>query len=142
MMDHIFQTPVFGIPLILFAKLVAGGFLAILFLQTGLDKIANHKGNKAYLENYFKGTFLAPLVPLLLYTVTMLELWAGLSAAVGMGLLLMRADGSVLLHSAAIGLMVLLCLFFGQRVAKDYVGAAGMVPYITMTFISLLILAG
>jgi hypothetical protein len=139
-MDQILQSSVFSISLLLFAKLAIGVFLAILFLQTGLDKIIHHKGNKAYLEDYFKQSLLAPLVPLMLYTVTMLELWAGLSAAVGMALLLLRGDGSVLLHSAAIGLIALLCLFFGQRVVKDYAGAAGMVPYIAMTLFSMLVL--
>jgi hypothetical protein len=116
--------------------LFAALFVAILFMQSGLDKVFDWKGNLEWLTGHFSKTFVAGMVPMMLATITMMELATGLLAAVG--LIYFVATGSLVLifWASVIGATSLTALFFGQRIAKDYPGAAVLVPY----FILLLIL--
>jgi hypothetical protein len=104
-------------------------FFAILFLQSGLDKALNYGGNLAYFRDHFKNSPLARTVGLLLPTLTALEIATGLVSAIGLGRLLFLGNADWAAYSPALAGLSLLCLFFGQRVAKDYGGAAGLVPY-------------
>ncbi len=116
--------------------LFAALFVAILFMQSGLDKVFDWKGNLEWLTGHFSKTFVAGMVPMMLATITMMELATGLLAAAG--LIYFVATGSLVLifWASVIGATSLTALFFGQRIAKDYPGAAVLVPY----FILLLIL--
>jgi uncharacterized membrane protein YphA (DoxX/SURF4 family) len=116
--------------------LLAALLVAILFIQSGLDKIFDWKGNLGWLTGHFSKTFLAPTVPILLGTITVMELGAGLLAAAGIVYFLVAGTTALIFYAAALGSLSILALFFGQRVAKDYPGAAVLVPY----FILLLIL--
>ena len=107
--------------------------LAILFIQSGLDKVFDWKGNLGWLTGHFSKTFLAPTVPLLLATITVMELTAGVLSALGIIHFLVTASTSVIFWAAALGTGSLSALFFGQRVAKDYPGAAVLVPYFLLT---------
>lgn len=116
-------------------------FLAILFIQSGLDKTFDHKGNLDWLKQHFSSSFLRNAVPLLLAVLTALELAAGLLCAVGA---LEAAFYGTYCFSFAGTLLsghVLLMLFFGQRVAKDYAGAASLVPYFILVVINLYLLS-
>jgi uncharacterized membrane protein YphA (DoxX/SURF4 family) len=114
-------------------------FHAILFLQSGIDKVVDRKGNMDWLTGHFAKSPLAKLVSPMVTTVTLVELAAGLFSAIGFFTLL--AGNRV---PAAIGLLLamlgLLMLFFGQRLAKDYAGAAGLVPYFIATCLGLALL--
>lgn len=109
--------------------------LAVLFIQSGLDKVFDWKGNLEWLTGHFSKTFLGGLVPVLLATITVSEIATGfLSAA---GIIYFLAAGSLVLifYAAALGALSLLALFFGQRIAKDYPGAGSIVPYFILTLI-------
>jgi hypothetical protein len=43
--------------------------------------------------------------------------------------MLLSGDRTLALFGVALSVLALLMLFFGQRMAKDYAGAAGLVPY-------------
>jgi len=116
--------------------LLAALLVAILFIQSGLDKVFDWKGNLGWLTGHFSKTFLAPIVPILLATITVMELGAGLLAAAGIVYFLVASSTVLIFYAAALGSISIIALFFGQRVAKDYPGAAVLVPY----FILLLIL--
>lgn len=116
--------------------LIASLFVAILFLQSGLDKVFDYKGNLEWLTGHFAKSPLAKTVPLLLPTITVMELAAGVLAAVGLVYFLVSGQTYLVFYASIIGAASLTALFFGQRVAKDYPGAAVLVPY----FILLLIL--
>ncbi len=119
-----------NLPALLSALLVA-----ILFIQSGLDKVFDRKGNLEWLSGHFSKTFLAPQVSLLLTTITLMELAAGLLAAVGIVYFLF-ANSTVLIFAAAVtAALSLLALFFGQRIAKDYPGAAVIVPYFILIIV-------
>ena len=56
-------------------------FVAILFIQSGLDKVFDWKGNLGWLTGHFSKTFLAGTVPIMLGTITLLEIATGLLSA-------------------------------------------------------------
>src|SRR5687767_3982300 len=115
---------------------LAALFLAILFIQSGLDKVFDWKGNLEWLTGHFSKTFLAPFVLPMVATITILELATGLLAAVGVIYFVVMGSAVLIFWASVIGAVSILGLFFGQRVAKDYPGAAVLIPY----FILLLIL--
>src|SRR3954447_10728456 len=98
-------------------------FLAILFLQSGIDKIIDRRGNLEWLTGHFAKSPLAGLVPLLLGILTLMEIGAGALSAVGAVLLIAGRDARVALYGAVVSAVAILCLFLGQRLAKDYPGA-------------------
>lgn len=110
---------------VLFAAL----FVAILFIQSGLDKVFDWKGNLEWLMGHFSKSILNGTVPLMLPVITLMEVMTGILAAVGIPYLILTGSTSVIFYSAILGCASLTALFFGQRVAKDYPGAAVLVPY-------------
>jgi hypothetical protein len=104
-------------------------FLAILFIQSGLDKVYDWKGNLAWLTGHFSKTFLAGTVPMLLGTITVTELATGFLAAAGIVYFFATGSTAAIFFASAVGAASISALFFGQRVAKDYPGAAALVPY-------------
>jgi hypothetical protein len=109
--------------------LFAALLVAILFIQSGLDKVFDWKGNLGWLTGHFSKTFLAPMVPIMLATITAMELATGFLAAAGIVYFLATRSLSVVFWSSVIGAASIAALFFGQRVAKDYPGAAVLIPY-------------
>ena len=113
-------------------QLAFAAFAAVLFLQSSLDKLFNWKGQKEYLTKQFSKSPLNGSVPLLLPVITLVEFSAGLFSALGFGQVLLTGNaglGTVGMLCAVSGITM---LFFGQRMAKDYGGAAALVPYFLM----------
>jgi hypothetical protein len=110
-------------------------FVAILFLQSGLDKVFNFKGNLGFLTGHFGKTFLAPMVPMMLVTITIMETATGLLAASGLVYFAVTGLPFVIFYASAVGAATLIALFFGQRIAQDYPGAAVLVPYFILLII-------
>ncbi len=104
-------------------------FVAILFIQSGLDKVFDWKGNLEWLTGHFSKTFLSRFVWIMLAKITIAELLTGSLAAAS--IIYFFAAGSTLLifYASILGTASITALFFGQRVAKDYAGAAVLVPY-------------
>ena len=121
-------------------KAIAPAIMSILFLQSGLDKVLNYKGNLDYFTDHFKNSPLSKSVGMLMPTITSLEVSAGIISAIGAVALLLGIE-----ILAYIGLLLsavsLLCLFFGQRIAKDYAGAGALVNYFIAVVVGLLLLA-
>jgi hypothetical protein len=116
--------------------LFAGLLVAILFIQSGVDKVVDWNGNLEFLKSHFSKSFLAPLVLPMLATVTVMELATGFLSAAGIIYFLTGGTLTLIFYAGVIGAASITALFFGQRVAKDYAGAAVLVPY----FILLLLL--
>ncbi len=115
--------------------LLSAALLAILFVQSALDKVFDWKGNLEWLTGHFSKTFLSGMVPMMLGTITVMEMLTGLLSAVG-GVYFLFAGSTVLIFIAAVlGACSILALFFGQRIAKDYPGAAVLVPYFILLII-------
>jgi uncharacterized membrane protein YphA (DoxX/SURF4 family) len=109
--------------------LFAALLVSILFIQSGLDKFFDWSGNLEWLKGHFSKTFLAPMVPLMLGTVTVMELVTGFLAAAGLVYFVVAGSLRIIFYASLVGTASLTALFFGQRVAKDYAGAAVLVPY-------------
>ena len=122
-------------------QILVSAFLAILFLQSGLDKVVDRRGNRAYLDQHFAKSPLAGTVGPMFAVVTILEVSAGALSGVGCALLLLTHDSTVAFLGAIVGGINLTALFFGQRVAKDYAGAAALVPYFLLALTAIYLLA-
>ena len=121
-------------------QLFTATFLAILFLQSGIDKVVDRRGNLEWLKGHFAKTALAGVVPAMLTTITILELAAGILSAIGCIFVLLLRDSTVAFYGAIVSAIVIISLFFGQRMAKDYAGAAVLVPYFLITLIAIYLL--
>jgi hypothetical protein len=122
-------------------QIFASGFLAILFLQSGIDKIIDWRGNLEWLKGHFAKSPLAGIVPALLTTITILELAAGALSAIGCVFIILSRDSTVALYGAIVSAAAITALFFGQRMVKDYAGAAVLVPYFLLTLVAIYLLA-
>ena len=109
--------------------LFAALLVSILFIQSGLDKAFDRRGNLEWLAGHFSKTVLAPLVPLLLATITLMELAAGVLSAAGIVYFLFTSSAVLIFAASVVAAFSIIALFFGQRIAKDYAGAAVLVPY-------------
>jgi hypothetical protein len=122
-------------------QLLVSALLAILFLQSGADKVIDRAGNLSWLTGHFAKSPLAGMVPLLLTLITLLELAAGALSAIGCVLVLVGRGSLVAYYGAVLAAVSIVALFFGQRMAKDYAGAGGLVPYFLVTLAAIYLLA-
>ena len=104
-------------------------FLIITFLQSGMDKIMDWKGNLEWLKGHFAVTPLKNIVPLLLGTVLLTEIVAGVLCIVGVFQILTIGDTIIAHYGAVLSCLALLMLLLGQRIAKDYEGARTITVY-------------
>jgi hypothetical protein len=122
-------------------QVLSSAFLAILFLQSGIDKVADRRGNLEWLKGHFAKSPLAGFVPAMVTVITILELVAGLLSAVGCVWIFFRHDSTLAFYGAVAAAFSILALFFGQRMAKDYPGAATLVPYFLLALAAIYLLA-
>jgi diacylglycerol kinase len=133
-----FHTPSGAIHLL---QIFASAFLAILFLQSGIDKVVDRRGNLEWLKGHFAKSPLAGVVSVLLMAITLLEVGAGALSAIGCLMLIVSRETTIAFYGAVSSAVALVALFFGQRMAKDYAGAAVLVPYFLLTLITIYLLA-
>jgi diacylglycerol kinase len=122
-------------------QIFASAFLAILFLQSGIDKVVDRRGNFEWLKGHFAKSPLAGIVPALLICITILEVAAGALSAVGCVLIILLKDSTIAFYGAILSAAAITALFLGQRIAKDYAGAAVLVPYFLLTLLAIYLLA-
>jgi hypothetical protein len=122
-------------------QILASAFLAILFLQSGIDKLVDRSGNLEWLKGHFAKSPLAGIVPALLTAITIVETAAGALSAIGCVVIISLRDSTVAFYGAVVSALAIIALFFGQRMAKDYAGAAVLVPYFLLTLIAIYLLA-
>ena len=116
-------------------------FLAILFLQSGIDKIVDRRGNIEWLKGHFAKSPLAGIVPAMVTAITILEIAAGALSAIGCVVIIFGRDSTLAFYGAVISAIAIVALFFGQRMAKDYAGAAVLVPYFLLVLSAIYLLA-
>lgn len=115
-------------------------FIAITFLQSGLDKLFDWKGNLEWLTGHFQKTFMSGIVPLLLGVITAMEVLTGILSVVGFISILMGSISLLPLYAMLLAGVTLLMLFFGQRVAKEYAGAFTLTGYLLIVLFGIFIL--
>jgi hypothetical protein len=117
--------------------ILAAAFLAITFLQSALDKVFDYKGNLSFMKEQFSKTFLKSTIGFLLPVILFCELITGCFCVFGA---ILTFTGGVI-HFIAAGFLcagiTLLMLLFGQRVSKQYAGAASLTGYFIIVLIGL-----
>ena len=113
-------------------------FLAIAFLQSGLDKIIDRQGNLEFFDEHFKKSLLRFVTSLALSVLTVMEICGGLLCVFGVFYTLKEKSTIYIFYGLLIIAFTILMLFFGQRVNKDYIGAADLVPYFILTMIAIM----
>ncbi len=113
-------------------------FLAICFLQSGVDKVIDRGGNLQWLMGHFANSPLKNMVPMLLSIITILELMGGFLCLAGIVDLFLSNNSELLFYGFTINAIALISLFLGQRLAKDYEGASVLVNYFILTILGIL----
>ena len=114
-------------------RLIFSAFTAILFIQSGLDKVFNYRGEKSFYQDHFNKTFLKSTVGLLMPTITIMELASGFLSGAGLLYYIFMGTKTLACWGMLLSCGSILMLFFGQRVAKDYAGASTLVGYFIAT---------
>ena len=122
-------------------QIFGSAFLAILFLQSGIDKVVDYRGNLEWLTGHFAKSPLAGVVAVLLMAITLLEVGAGALSAIGCIMLIVSRETTLAFYGAVTSAVALIALFFGQRMAKEYAGAAVLVPYFLLALAAIYLLA-
>ncbi|TPN87854.1 DoxX family protein [Aquimarina algicola] len=104
-------------------------FLLITFLQSGIDKTIDWKGNTSWLKEHFAATFMANIVPLLLAIILVIEVVTAICCIIGIYQLIASNEVYFAVIAMFLACLTLLFLLFGQRVAKDYQGALTITCY-------------
>lgn len=113
----------------------------MLFLQSGFDKLFDWKGNLSWLTGHFEKSPLKNMVPLMLGTMTLVEMCAGFCSVGGLVVLLVKGPYWVPILGIGLSGLALTMLFAGQRIAKDYVGAAVLAGYFGVALISMFLMS-
>jgi diacylglycerol kinase len=122
-------------------QVLVAAFLAILFLQSGIDKVVDRRGNLEWLQGHFAKSPLAGFVPGMVTVITIMEIAAGALSAIGCMMIFVTRDTTLAFYGAVIAAVSIVALFFGQRMAKDYAGAATLVPYFLLALVAIYLLA-
>jgi hypothetical protein len=98
-----------------------------------MDKILNYKNNQQWIDGYFEKSIFKGQTKILLLLLTFLEITAGLLCLTGVFFSknLVNPIGFYGLFLCSISF---LSLFLGQRIAKDYAGAANIPGYFVVSF--------
>lgn len=121
-------------------QLLTSAFLAVLFLQSGFDKLFDRDGNLAFLREHFENSPVGGQVELMLTVITVFELLTGLLSGLGTLAILFWGGTCFAYFGAVLSGITVVMLFFGQRVAKDYAGAATLVPYFLLSLVAIHVL--
>jgi len=127
-MENLFQTATKFAPHLLILV-----FLAITFLQSGIDKMMDWNGNISFLKEHFSKTFLRNSVPLMLGLILFGEIIVGFLSVIGIIQIYISDTTTIGFYASVIAAKILLALLFGQRVAKDYAGAMTITVYFMVT---------
>ena len=123
----------FGFGMEVFMLLSISILLSICFLQSGVDKIIDRSGNEVWLKEHFSNSAFKGWVSALITIITFLELLTAICFVIGIGMCVMYQSIFLIQCGLLLSSITLLCLFLGQRVAKDYEGAYVLVVYFILT---------
>ena len=100
------------------------------------------RGNIEFFSGHFSNSPLAAMVPAMFWTITVLESLAGVLSGLGALMILLGMGTSLAVLGLVFSTVSLLCLFFGQRLAQDYAGAAVIAAYFAVALLGFAILGG
>jgi uncharacterized membrane protein YphA (DoxX/SURF4 family) len=112
-------------------------FVGIVMTQSGFDKIFNWEGELDFISEKFAKTPLSNFSAFGLIQVTILEVLSGLLSLFGVIMVLFYNNESYGIMGLILAAISFCILMLGQRISKDYEGAAALVPYFLLTMIGL-----
>ena len=112
-------------------------FIGIVMTQSGFDKIFNWEGELDFISEKFAKTPLSNFSAFGLIQVTILEVLSGLLSLFGALMVLFYNNESYGIMGLILAAISFCILMLGQRISKDYEGAAALVPYFLLTMIGL-----
>ncbi|WP_298779422.1 DoxX family membrane protein [uncultured Polaribacter sp.] len=115
-------------------------FLIVTFLQSGIDKLLDWKGNLSFIKDHFKNSPLKNSVPLLLSIILFIEIIAGFLMLFGVYQLYTSGTKEIALLGTELCAVTLIFLLIGQRLAKDYAGAMSLAVYFIITLLGVYLL--
>ena len=134
-MSEVFFNEILIINLI---QSLIGIFISIALIQSGIDKINDRKGNLDWLIDHFSNTIFNNYVPFLLSILTVVELLSGIILITGALFNLLYSNFNILIIGFLLSSINFIFLFLGQRIAKDYAGAAVIVNYFILNILGLI----
>lgn len=116
-------------------------FLIVTFLQSGVDKLTDWKGNLSFIKGHFSNSPLKNLVPLLLGVILIVEILASLFMIFGIYQIATDGIKTYALIGVELAAITLIFLLVGQRLAKDYAGAMTLAVYFATTIFGVYLLS-
>lgn len=135
------RIEIFGLkfkgPLVLCQVLIAI-LMMITFLQSSFDKIINRKENLEFFNSHFANSPLRGFTSLLLSIITVMEFIGCFMLVYGIYFVFVERTTLWIFYGFILVSLTLIALFTGQRLAKDYVGAADLIPYFTLVMLGIM----
>ena len=113
-------------------------FLFIAFFQSGLDKVIDKKGNLDFLKAHFSESPVVKIIPIMLLILTFLEIIGSLMLGYGVYYAFVNRSTLWIFYGFVVIAITIIILFAGQRIAKDYLGAADLVPYFILIMLGIM----
>ena len=113
-------------------------FLFIAFFQSGLDKVIDRRGNLNFLKAHFSDSPLIKIIPIMLLILTFLEIIGSLMLGYGVYYAFVNRSTLWIFYGFVVIAITIIILFAGQRIAKDYLGAADLVPYFILIMLGIM----
>ena len=113
-------------------------FFSIVFIQSGVDKVFDYKGNLSFLNDLLRGFFSRPLINFALISVAILELTSGILCLIGIFDAIFNPSYFIGKLGLIIGSLALLVLLFGQRISKNYEGAKTIAVYFILAMLGII----
>jgi uncharacterized membrane protein YphA (DoxX/SURF4 family) len=112
-------------------------FFSILFLQSGLDKVFDFRGNLQFYNDHFATSPLKYFTKPMLVILSIMEIACGAFSLIGFFFIVFSMNARLAFYGCVLAAIDFLMLFFGQRVSKDYKGAAVLVSYFILSLIGI-----
>ena len=116
-------------------------FLIVTFMQSGIAKILDWKGNIEFIKSHFKNSPLRYNVPLLLAIILTIEIAAGIFMIIGTYQIYSSGLKEIALIGVELSAIALIFLLIGQRLAKDYAGAMTLAIYFIITLFGVFLMS-
>ena len=120
------------------AQILVSIFFSIVFFQSSIDKINDRQGNLKFFNHHFEGTFFQNYTSISLNLLALLEIISAFLCCLGIFHKLLYHHSIFIYYGLLSSAIVLLLLLLGQRLAKDYAGAADITIYFILCIVTIM----
>ena len=120
------------------AQILVSIFFSIVFFQSSIDKLNDREGNLKFFNQHFKETIFQDYTSLSLDLLVLLEFFSAFLCFIGIFYKVLYNDSIFIYYGLLMSAIVLLSLLLGQRLAKDYAGAADITIYFILCIVTIL----